>query len=246
MTFVLAILALVAALPAAAETTLDEIIATNIESKGGLDAIKAIKSMRIEGRMQMGPGMEAPITVEMKRPGSMRIEFVIQGMTGIQAYDGETGWQVMPFTGSTEPEKITGEELENLADQADFDGPFVNHKERSETLEYLGTEEVDGTPAHKIKVTKENGTETIVFLDTEYCLEIKAVAKTNMQGMEVEMATAFGDYKEVAGVMMAHSMNQSVVGAQAGQAITFEKIEANVDLADDRFAMPAAEPAATE
>ena len=47
-------------------------------------------------------------------------------MTGIQAYDGETGWQIMPFAGSSEPEKVSGDELEQFMDQADIDGPLVD------------------------------------------------------------------------------------------------------------------------
>jgi len=143
-----ALLVMATALPVAADATLEEIIATNIESRGGMKALKNIESMRIEGRMAMGPGMEAPITIEMQRPNSMRMEFVFQGMTGIQAYDGETGWQVMPFGGSSEPEKMNEKELENVIDQADIDGPLIDYEEKGHTLELLGTEEVDGTEAH--------------------------------------------------------------------------------------------------
>ena len=241
-----ALLLAATALPAVAEATLDEIIATNIESRGGMKALKNIESLRIEGHMAMGPGMEAPITMEVKRPNSMRMEFVFQGMTGIQAYDGETGWQIMPFAGSSEPEKVSGDELEQFIDQADIDGPLVDYEEKGHTLELLGTEDVDGTEAHKIKLTKKNGDETIMFLDTEYCLEIKSHTTANMQGMEVEVEVSYGDYKEVAGVMMAHSITQAPQGAPGAMSITFEKIEANVELAADRFTMPEKEEAAQE
>jgi len=243
-------LLLAIALPVAAEATLDEIIATNIESRGGMKALKAIESLRIEGRMAMGPGMEAPITLEMARPSSMRMEFVFQGMTGIRAYDGETGWQVMPFAGSSEPEKMSEEEVKQVMDQADIDGPLVDYADKGHKLELLGTEEVDGTEAHKIKLIKKNGDETIMYLDTEYCLEIKSQQTTNMQGMEVEVEVSYGDYKEVAGVMMAHSITQAAQGQPGAMSITFEKVEANIDLPADRFSMPekeeAEEPAAKE
>ncbi len=248
-TLTLSALLLAVALPAAAEATLDEIIATNIESRGGMKALKAIETMRIEGRMAMGPGMEAPITIEAKRPNSMRMEFVFQGMTGVQAYDGETGWQIMPFTGSSEPEKLNEEELENIIDQADIDGPLVDWKKKGHEVEYLGTEEVDGTDAHKLKVVHKNGRESTMYLEAESCLEMKTKSTANMQGMEVEVEVTYGDYKEVAGVMMAHSISQAAAGAPGGMSITFEKIEANVDLTDDRFTMPAekkAEPAAKD
>ena len=77
-----AALAALSVLPAAAEVTLDEIIVKHIASKGGLEAIKAIDTLRITANMQMGPGMEAPITMESRRPDSLRVEFEMQGMKG--------------------------------------------------------------------------------------------------------------------------------------------------------------------
>ncbi len=247
-----ALLLAAVALPVAAEMTLDEILATNIESRGGMEALKNIETLRIEGHAAMGPEMEAPLTLEIRRPNSMRMEFVFQGMTGIQAYDGETGWQIMPFGGSSEPEKMSGSELEQVIDQADIDGPLVDYEEKGHTLELLGIEDVDGTEAYKLKLTKKNGDETIMFLDTEYCLEIKSNSTITARGMEMDIEVSYGDYKEVAGVMMVHSITQAVAhGQPGGVSITFDKIEANVEIAADRFAMPekeetAEEPAAKE
>ena len=42
------------------------------------------------GGMTMGQGMEAPMSLEIKRPRSLRMEFTFQGMTGVQAYDGKS------------------------------------------------------------------------------------------------------------------------------------------------------------
>lgn len=247
-----ALLLAAVALPVAAGITLDEILATNVESRGGMEALKNIETLRIEGHLAMGPGMEAPLTLEIRRPNSMRMEFVFQGMTVIQAYDGETGWQIMPFGGSSEPEKMTGSELEQVIDQADIDGPLVDYEEKGHTLELLGIEDVDGTEAYKLKLTKKNGDETIMFLDTEYCLEIKSQSTITAQGMETDIEASYGDYKEVAGVMMVHSITQTAAqGHPGGVSITFDKIEANVEIAADRFAMPEKEeteeePAAKE
>ena len=241
-TLVLFALALVVALPAAAEATLDEIVATHIESKGGMDAIQGVKTMKMEGRLMMGPGMEAPLTIHAKRPASFRMDFEFQGMKGTQAFDGETGWQVMPFMGSTEPEKLTGTELEDMIEQSDFDGALIGYKEKGHSLELLGTEEVEGTEAYKLKLTHKNGNETTMFLDTEYCLELKTVSKSEMQGQEIEVEVLYGDYKEVEGMMVAHSITQTMMG-QPGPSITFETVTANSDIDDDVFAMPVAEAA---
>ena len=247
-TLAISALLLAVALPATAEATLEEILATNIESKGGMEAMKNIQSIRIEGHIAMGAGMEGPIKMEIKRPNSMRMEFVFQGMTGIQAYDGETGWQIMPFAGSSEPEKVSGDELEQFMDQADIDGPLVDYKEKGHTVELLGIEDLDGTEAYKVKLTKKNGNETIFFLDTEYCLEIKSQSTADRHGMEIEVESSYGDYKEVAGVMMAHSMTQTVAGPGGSQVVsfTFDNVEPNIDLPADKFTMPEKEEAAEE
>src|SRR6185312_1611292 len=86
-----------------AQTT-DEIIAKHEKAMGGKDKIKAVKTERVTGKMVMGQGMEAPFTMEMARPNKMRMEFTFQGMTGVQAFDGTTGWSVMPFMGKADPE----------------------------------------------------------------------------------------------------------------------------------------------
>lgn len=227
--------------------TADEIIAKNIEAKGGMDKLKAVQSMRITGKMMVGPGMEAPMVIEMARPHKVRMEFTFQGMTGIQAYDGKSGWSVMPFMGKKDPEPMSADDLKQAEDQADIDGPLVDYKEKGHTVEYLGKDEVEGTPVHKLKVTKKNGDIQTVYLDADSFLEIKAEGKTKVRGQEIEGETSFGDYKEVGGLIIAHSIQSKLKGGQGqGQTITFEKVEINPDIPATRFDMPAAKPAAPE
>ena len=83
----------------------DEVIAKYIKAIGGRDKIDAIKTVRATGKIMQGP-MEIPMVMEQKRPSKIRIEITFQGMTGIQAYDGKTGWLMMPFAGRTDPEKM--------------------------------------------------------------------------------------------------------------------------------------------
>jgi outer membrane lipoprotein-sorting protein len=225
---------------AAQAQTADEIIAKNIEAKGGLDKLKAVQSIRITGKMMVGPGMEAPMVIEMARPHKVRMEFTFQGMTGIQAYDGKGGWSVMPFMGKKEPEPMSADDLKQAEDQADIDGPLVDYKEKGNQVEYLGKDEIEGTPVHKLKVTKKNGDVQTLYLDADSYLEIKAEGKSKVRGQEIEGETTFGDYKEVGGLVMAHSIQSKMKGGQGpGQTITFEKIEVNPEIPASRFDMPA-------
>jgi outer membrane lipoprotein-sorting protein len=202
--------------------------------------------MRITGKV-VGPMGEIPLVLETARPHKMRQEFVVQGMTGIMAYDGSSGWSVMPFMGKKDPEPMSADDLKQAEEQADIDGPLVDYKEKGNQVEYLGKDEVEGTPVHKLKITKKNGDVQTLYLDADSYLEIKAEGKTKMHGQEIEGETTFGDYKEVGGLIIAHSIQSKMKGGQGpGQTITFEKIEINPDIPASRFDMPAATPKPAE
>ncbi len=232
-----------------AAADLNEIIQQNIEARGGLEKIQAINSVRATGTMtMMGGQMEAPFTWEWKRPNKFRLEFKIQGQSGIQGYDGETAWMHMPFMGKADPEVLPEEAAKEVEDQSDMiDGPFIDSEEKGYTLEYMGEEEVDGTPALKIKVTNKHGDVTYTFLDAEYFLTIKEEGKRKQGETEIEFESILGDYKDVEGLIMPHSIEARPKGAPEGQTITIDLFEFGVELDDERFAMPAVEaPAATE
>ena len=237
-------LALTIAAPALAQPTVDELIAKNLDAKGGQEAWENVQSARIEGTLSFGP-QEAPFVYEWKAPDKVRIQFTMQGMTGIQAYDGETGWMVMPFMGKTEPEKMSAEDIGQVQEMANFRGPLVNPKENGYTIEYAGEEDVQGTPAYKLKVTNAEGEVSYLFLDKEYYVEIQRVDERTVRGQDIESTASIGDYKEVDGVMLPFSteITSSLAPEGQGQTMTFKKVELNVDIPDSEFEMPEAAPA---
>lgn len=219
----------------------DEVIAKYIEAIGGRSKIDAIKSMRATGKSVMGGGMETPMVIEQKRPASMRVEFTFQGMTGIQAFDGETGWFVMPFAGKTEPEKMPDEMVKLIADQADMDGPLVDYQKKGHKVELIGKEDLEGSEAYKLKITKKNGDVENHFLDAEHFLPLQVSGQREIQGTPVDYKISFGDYKNVGGMMFAHSITQQA-GPMGGNTMIMEKIEVNIDIPDDHFKMPPPSP----
>lgn len=230
----------------ASAQTADELIDKNIKAKGGADKLKAVQSMKVTAKMKMGP-MEAPVTITKKRPENFRIEFTIQGMTGVQAYDGTTGWAVMPFMGKKEPEQMSAEMLKEFKEEADFDGPMMDYKTKGNKVEYLGKEDVQGTPAYKLKVTTKDGSESTVYLDADSYLEIKTASKRKIQGQEVESETTLGDYKEVGGLLFPMSIESHAKGHEGAQSITIEKIELNPTSVDAAlFHMPEVKKPAEE
>lgn len=224
--------------------TVDEIIAKHFEAQGGVEKLKKVQSWRLTGKMGVGPGMEAPFTMEKKRPSFSRLEFTFSGMTGIQVFDGKGGWSVMPFMGKKDPEPMSDEDVKQAEDQADFDGPLMDWKAKGHTLELVGKESVEGADAYKLKLTKKNGQVEYYYLDTETYLTVKQEAKRNMRGTEVEGEAYMSDYKEVAGLMVPFSVTNGMKGSDRKQVMTFDKIEVDVPIDDARFVMPAATAAA--
>jgi len=161
--------------------TAEELVAKNIQAKGGLEKIKAIQSVRMSGT-QDNDGFKAAVTQENKRPDLVRETFALQGMTSIQAYDGASGWQVRPFGGRKDPELMGEEDLRSLLLDADFDGPLVDYKEKGNKVESLGHDIVDGDDAYKLKVTLKNGDIIYYYLDPDTFLEIRKEQQLFLRG----------------------------------------------------------------
>jgi outer membrane lipoprotein-sorting protein len=236
-----AVIAVVLA-PAVLAQTVDEIIAKNIEARGGLDKIKSVQSMRSTGKMEFGPGMEAPGVFIQKRPDMSRLEFTVQGLTATQAYDGKTGWAIMPFMGKKDPEPMTADDTKVMQEDGDIDGPLVDYKAKGNQVELVGKDKVEGTDAYKLKVTLKNGDVKYLYLDADSGLEIKEESKRMIRDTETETETSLSDYREVNGLMFAFATQSSIKGSPQVQKLTIDKIELNVPLDDASFKMPAVAP----
>jgi outer membrane lipoprotein-sorting protein len=228
--------------PAAFAQTVDEIIAKSFEARGGLAKLKAVQSVRMTGKMTMGPGLEAPVTIEMKRPRNARMEFTIQGSTGVQAFDGKQAWGINPM-GSRQPEPIPAEMAKDIDEQADIDGPLVDYKAKGNTVELVGKEKVEGSDAYKIKLTRKDGDVEYWYFDAETYIPVKVEAKRTVRGSEIEGETTLGDYKEAGGFLWPYSFQSGAKGRPEKQTLVIDKIEINPAIDDAQFKMPAAKQA---
>jgi len=225
--------------------TVDEIIEKNIQAKGGIEKIKAVKSKRTTGKTLVR-GVEFPFTIHQKRPSFFKIETTIQGMTMVQAHDGETVWQINPAGGGLQ--KMASGQAMSFRSQADFDGPLLGHKDIGFIAELVGKEDMEGGEVYHLKLTVADDSlriaagnfTTHVYLDAESFLEIKMTIEGNVEGNSFKVDTYLSDYKEVGGLMMPHLI-ESKMGGQTVSQMIMEKIELNVDIDDSIFKMPGEE-----
>ncbi len=219
--------------------TADELIAKNIEARGGIDKIKAIKTIRMTGRFEGGGGFTASVGQENQRPNLIRQTFTLQGMTQVQAYDGTTGWQIQPFGGKKDPELMGEDDLRDLVLDADFDGPLVEYKEKGSTVEYLGHDVVDGDDALRLKVTLKNGDIIYDYLDPDTFMEIRKEIQQFIRNSVRDRIVGLGSYKPVDGVMFPFSLSSGPKNHPDSQTTTVQKLEVNVTIDPADFALPA-------
>ncbi len=224
----------------AKEMTAEQLVAKNIEAKGGIEALRELKSVKVTGKMLVyGGRLELAYTQIRKAPGAVRTESTLQGMTMVQAYDGQNGWQISPFQGRKDPEKMSADDTKALIEEAEIDGPLVGWKEKGSTVESLGREDVDGTLAYKLKVTRKGGDVSYVYLDPDHFLEIRVVSQRRERGSLVETETDLSDYEKVNGVYLPFAIESGLKGVSDKQKLILAKAEGNPPIEDTVFKFPA-------
>jgi len=217
--------------------TLDELLQKNYAARGGLDKIKAVKTLKLKGTMMM-QGMEMEMQIMIKRPNKVRSEMTMQGQSIITATDGEKGWMVNPMAGSTEPQEIPKEQLKKTKDQSNIEGTLVTYKEDGTTLKLLGKEKLEGSDVFHIEATTKDSVVRHIYLDVKSCLETMMKTTVSAQGQTMDVFTIQSNFKTVAGVKFAHTTEAKVNGETAAKT-EFKKIEVNVPIPDSIFVMPA-------
>ena len=226
-------------LPVSAQTA-DEIITKYMNKIGGTEQIHAIKTLRRTGKLTLAGGFEAVLVHENKRPDMVRQDTTLQGMTAVVAYDGHSGWKIEPWQGKKDAEPLGEEEMKEMLEESDFDGPLIDYQQKGNKIELIGLEPVEGTDALKLKVTLKSGGVRYFYIDTDYYVPIKIETKRFVRGAEREYESTLGDYKQVSGVYLPHSIETNAKGSQQKAKVQFEKIEANVPIDDSRFQQPGA------
>jgi outer membrane lipoprotein-sorting protein len=229
------------ALPAQ-DLKLEEILKKADQALGGAEALGRVQSIKLSLKMIMSGGqMEAPMLIWSKRPNLIRTETTVQGKTIVTTWDGDTGWMLNPFT-TGEAQKMDAKTASNLLT---FDvngtlGSLAGYRNAGNDVELLGKEDVEGSPAYKVKLTLRTGMTITYFLDAAKFLPIKSIARVSTMGQEMEVENYPSDYKKVGGVLFAHTV-EGRVGGKPIMQVRYEKIEINEAIDDSLFKMPVAE-----
>jgi hypothetical protein len=203
--------ALVALAASAPPMTADELVAKNLEARGGAAKLAAIHSFHAVGKVRIGGGTEAKTEVWVVAPDKCRTEFSLQGMTAVRAWDGGQAWTIQPFGGRRDPQKLTPDDAKDLIESADVAGPLSDYAGKGNRIEYLGTEDIDGTDAYKLRVTLKNGDTKVYYLDPDAFLEIRVVSHRMVRGQENVSTVDLGEYEKVDGLYFPFEIGRNQI-----------------------------------
>jgi hypothetical protein len=230
----LAALATIAASPAVAQParspaiTAQEIVQRYIAARGGLEKMRAIRTLVFRGppRPNGKPGRQ----ILRARPFYLSI--------GSEGNDGSP-WEAYDEYG-LQP-RVTDAPGAALRHTAYFDDPLVMSLEPGWAIELTGTERIDDRDTWRLRVRYPDGFTSESFVDkTTWLLVARRItAPVHAFAEPVTSQAVFGDWRPVNGVLFPYSLRE--VDLQSGEtmdASVWQTIDANVALAPSVFSPP--------
>jgi outer membrane lipoprotein-sorting protein len=234
-----ALAGLVLAASAAQAQTVDDIVKSYLEARGGLARLRAVQSLRFTGTMEVGE-VKAPFKLELARPNKMRTEFVVQGQTGVRAFDGQHAWARVPLPGEP-PRLMSPEEAADARAQADVDmSPLVDAAAKGYTIELVGRDRLPSGETWKLLVRGRESPPRTLHIDARSHLVVQTIDTRTDEGQPTEFVTEISDYRSVGGLMFPHRIEVGPKGKPERQRLQIERVEINPALEASLFAMPPA------
>jgi outer membrane lipoprotein-sorting protein len=220
--------------------TLEQVLAKVYTARGGLARIHALKGQRVTGEISFGSDAVGPFFVELKRPLKMHMQMTVQNQTMVRVFDGTLGWANNPFGGMLDPQPMSQDDLKNISEEADFDGPLVDYRKKGNKLELVGKDKVADKDVWRLKLTTKSGDVRFYSFDATTYLLLKWEGQRHADGKEFPVESYFQDYRDIEGLKFAFEIDSGSSATDLTQKIVVDKIELNPQIADSEFTKPAA------
>jgi tetratricopeptide repeat protein len=222
-----------------ADSTLAEIASRYIAARGGMEAIRSVRSIiyhgpeRPDGRPGRWMAKARPYYFVVGDPRTER--------SFAEGFDGAS-WEYYRDPGLV----LRTSDAPSAASRhtAYFDDPLVYFGEPGWAFELRGTETIGDQPAYWIRATYPDGHERDVFVDRETWLVIanRVVAPIHAFGEAVATETRISDYRDVNGALFPMRFDEYVIatGLPVDGALGpgWVRVEVNVPLPLDFFSPP--------
>ncbi len=149
-----------------------------------------------------------------ERPNRLRVESVSPRRRVVQVADGTHE----PYISHSDveggrPLRMTGGERRDFLANADFDGPLVDHLKKGNSVDYAGSDLIDGRPANKLLVMTPQDDVLFLWVDEESAEIVKRSVFRVSRERRVTVDTYFSDFRDVGGTRQPHRIETKVGGA---------------------------------
>ena len=212
--------------------TADEIINKNIDASGGKEKLSQVKTIYMEGEMEI-MGNKAPSLTYIVDGKGYKTDVDFNGAKIITCYTDSAGWTLNPMAGQTTPTPVPEDVLKSGRLQLDAAGPLFNYAAKGNKVEFLGKEE----GGYKLKLTTSLNTEILFFIDTASYQVVKRVTNIPANGQQIEMTVENSDFRKTDfGTVMPYTMKLNFPGLTITN--TSNKIVINKEIDKAVFEMP--------
>jgi outer membrane lipoprotein-sorting protein len=225
----------------AAGLTAAQIADRNVKARGGLEAWRAVGTLKMAGELDAGGKADAklPFVLSLKRPNKSRLEITFAGKNAVQTYDGTQGWKLRPFLNRDDVEPFTAAEARSAAASSELDGPLVDYARKGTRVELAGTEKIEGKKTYKLKLTSKSGDQRFLWVDAATFLETKITGDPRkLDGRPHGVTIYYRDFRTVNGLKVPHVLETAVDGVKERRKMAIRTVTVNPPLGDALFEKP--------
>ncbi len=225
---------------ASSDLSVDQIIAKNVEARGGADAWRKIDSMVWIGHVD-NKSSPARFVLAMKRPNKTRFEIVSMNRMALRVFDGTRGWKLKPMRHDEQAnmQPYSAQEVTFAHEESVIDGPLIDHAAKGIDAKLGGVDEIEGHKAYRLELRMPSGATRRVWVDASSFLDIKYEHETHTPlGQPGAVDVYYRDYKTIEGVKLPLTIESGAASAPPIDRLTIEKIQMNPQLSDTLFERP--------
>ena len=221
----------------------EEIVAKNVEARGGLEAWRKIETMLWQGHIESehanAPSLQ--FMLAQQRPDKTHFEINAMGDKTLRVFDGLQGWKLRPVHGRPVPEPYTIQEIRFEQDGPGIEPLLVDYAAKGRSVEMSGVDEVEKRKAYHLTVHTTAGGTQHVWVDAQTFLEVRYDRTVSTAGgASKTVSVVYRDYKDTDGLKIPSIIETGVGAGVRPDRMVIERVALNPRLEARTFTMPGA------
>jgi hypothetical protein len=221
----------------------EEIVARNVEARGGLEGWRNIDTMIWAGRLESdtAPTPSMAFTLQQARPNKTRFEVSGIGFRAMRIFDGARGYKVRArHEGGPDVQPFSMDEVRFAREAQGIEGPLIDYAAKGSSVSLVGKEKIEGHEAYHLSVHFSSGEHQEVWVDTTSFLDVRADRPSYQSSASATVPIYYRDFKNFNGLMIPTVMDIGVGTGRTPDRMIIERVLLNPHIDAQTFERPGA------